>query len=58
VSLAEHIAALKAEVTKNSNGDLLDLAMLNIMEELAEQLAELAAELVRHATDQHDPRRR
>jgi hypothetical protein len=58
VSLAEHIAALKAEAAKDPNADLLDLAMLNIMEELAEQLAELAAELVRHATDQHDPRRR
>jgi hypothetical protein len=58
MSLASHIAALKVSLAKDPNADLLDLAMLNIMEELAEQLAQLAAELVRHATDQHDPRRR
>jgi hypothetical protein len=58
VSLAAHVQALKDAAAREGQTDLLTLAILNVIEELAEQLAELAAELVRHATDQHDPRRR
>jgi hypothetical protein len=57
VSLAEHIAALKVALAKDPNSDLLDLAMLNVLEELAEQLADLSLELVKHVTTRHDPRR-
>jgi hypothetical protein len=57
MSLAEHIAALKAEAAKDSGSSLLDVAMLNILEELAEQVAALSLELVKHVTTRHDPRR-
>jgi hypothetical protein len=56
--LPQHIAALKNAAAKDPATTLLDLGMLGALEELAEQLAELSMEVVRHAVEDHDPRRR
>jgi hypothetical protein len=58
MSLASHIAALKDAAAKDPQTSMLEAAMLNVIEELAEQVAALSLELVHHATSGHElPRR-
>jgi hypothetical protein len=44
VSLAEHVAALKAAAARDPQTSMLQVAILNVIEELAEELAEHLAQ--------------
>jgi hypothetical protein len=48
MGLTAHIQAVKDAAAREGQTDLLTLAMLNIIEELAEQVADLSTALDRH----------
>jgi hypothetical protein len=49
LSLASHIQELRDLATKHPQTSMLELAMLNVLDELAQQVADLSMELGRHA---------